>query len=996
MPPTLPEKGTQVGGSCRSGSCRQAWTVAILLAACLAVGDAPSLVAAPAPADSNAAPLTETELTTLFNKAVTSFAANDYQASVTAINSLLQNLPKDLKPADRAKLDLGLEPIYFTLGAAYFNLKDYAKATEALKGYLAKYPKGARVADATFSLAQASYFNKDYTEAAKTFATLENNREYREQALLLEGLAYKEGDKLDQAIGALEKLTANGIKTPTAARGALLLIRDYAEKQQPDKAFKTLADVQANIAQVENVVDLNATALAQGDAYLTDGKWNEALTCYRAVRTKDEVITIEKERIGALQERLKNIVNAMRADPKNAAQYLVVNRQVQDSIAEDQKLVDDFGKLPSIRSKLLYRMGRAFSGNQDPWKAIVAFTDALDVTQDPADRETALFALITAYADVNQPKDARADCAQYLKEFPKGSNASTVGYLYGATALQENDAPAAESYFGRVLAEQPDNTMRGEITYQLGNAQFAQGKYDEAEATYRKYLANFRGDNHAEESFYRLALCSLYAGNYEEATKRITEYLDKFSKGDLVPDAKYRLAVCDHAAQNDKKVIAECQDWLKQYPGDQQQGEVLSLLGDAYAATDNPDEAYNAYDRSYKAAATDEVLNYSLFEAAKLLQKRGDWAKVDAMFEEFVKTHPDHPAVVQAAYWIGRAKAKLGKPDEAKQYVAGVVKKYIDDPSREAVEQLLDQLATMCVRKKPAVSPAAAPAASPGGASPTASPADAVAEATPEATPDPGAELDQLLGSAEQDRSPTARSRVLYAKAQLARLRRQPAEVERNLLLIAATFKPAVLSPLALGQVGDELVSKGRLDEAAPFYEQLMEYYPKSDALDYAYNGLGEIAFQKKDYPKALQYFTDGTDKIAAVRKLKEVTVGQAKTLLALGKFDEAKKIFEQVAGVREWRGETTAFCMYSIGQLEEKQSHWAEANAYYQRVFVAYQKFLPWVAKAYIGSAESLEKLGKTQDAIKTLQEMLRNEKLADFPETAEARQKLAALGAS
>ena len=71
---------------------------------------------------------------------------------------------------------------------------------------------------------------------------------------------------------------------------------------------------------------------------------------------------------------------------------------------------------------------------------------------------------------------------------------------------------------------------------------------------------------------------------------------------------------------------------------------------------------------------------------------------------------------------------------------------------------------------------------------------------------------------------------------------------------------------------------------------------------------------------------------------------------------------------MREWRGETTAFCIYSIGQIEQQQSHWAEANAYYQRVFVAYQKFLPWVAKSYLGSAESLEKLGKTQDAIKTL----------------------------
>ena len=935
----------------------------------------------------DASPPAGSDPAVLFNKAVAAFAANDYQGSVTAIEALLQNLPRNLPPADKAKLDAGLEPIYFTLGAAYFNLKDYARATGALKDYLARYPRGARVADATFSLAQASFLAHDYSEAAKAFTALENNREYREQALLLESQAYKEDGKLGPAIGALEKLTAGGLKTPAAARGALQLIRLYAENNQPDKASRVLAEVQASIGLVENVVDLNAAALAQGDAFLKDGKWSDALACYRAVRTRDEVISLEKDRVAASQERLKGLVNAMRADPKDAARYLLANRQAQDSVAEDQKLLEDFTKLPSIRSKLLYRMGRAFAGAGDTWKSIVAYTDACDVTHDAADREPALFALITAYADVNQAKDARADCDQYLKEFPHGANASTVSYLYGATALQENDAPAAESYFGRVLAEQRAGTMREEITFLLANAQFAQGKFDQAEASYRKYLAQYRGGTHAEESFYRLALCSLFAGNYDEAAKRIADYLSRFPQGSLVPDAKYRLAVCDNAAQNYPRALAECQDWLKEYPGDQQTGEVLALLGDVYTATDKTDEALDAYDRSYQAAATDEVLNYSLFEAAKILQKRNDWGKVDAMFEEFVKRHPDHPAVVQAAYWIGRAKAKLGQPDEAKQYLAGVVKKYLDDPSREAVEQLLDQLATMCVRRKaPAPAASASPAESPG----------AIAGATPEAAPDPGAELDQLLGSAERDQSPTARARVLYAKAQLARLRRQPAEVERNLLLIAATFKPAVLSPLILGEVGDALLARGRLDEAAPFYQQLMDYYPKSDAVDFAYNGLGEIAFQKKDYPKALQYFTDATDKIPALRKLKDVTVGQAKTLLALGRYDEAKKIFEQVAGVREWRGETTAFCMYSIGQLEERQSHWAEANAYYQRVFVAYQKFLPWVAKSYLGSAESLEKLGKTQDAIKTLQEMLRNDKLTDLPETGEARQRLAALGAS
>ncbi len=164
--------------------------------------------------------------------------------------------------------------------------------------------------------------------------------------------------------------------------------------------------------------------------------------------------------------------------------------------------------------------------------------------------------------------------------------------------------------------------------------------------------------------------------------------------------------------------------------------------------------------------------------------------------------------------------------------------------------------------------------------------------------------------------------------------------------------------------------------------------------IDYAYQGLGEIAYQKKDYQKALHFFNDGTEKIAATTKLKDISLGQAKTLLALGKLDEAQKAFEQVASVREWRGEATAYSVYSLGQIAAKRGKWAEANAFYQRVFVGYQKFLPWVAKAYLGSGESFEKLGKTQEATNTYRELLRNEKLANFSEAAEARKRLEALG--
>ena len=927
------------------------------------------------------APAATPDANALYTSAVGAFDHGDYQGAVTSINALLAQIPPNMPAADKEKLTAQLEPIYFTLGAAYYNLKDWGNASAAFKDYLSRYPRGSRVGDARLSLAQAAFFAKDYATAATGFAALEGNAQTREQAILYEGLSYKEAGDTDKAIEAFEKLVANGLRSSNAARGAMNLVGLYSAKKQSDRALKMLSDLRANLAWVEDPVELNAAALAQGDAFLENNAPKDVLICYRAVLPRSKVIALLRERVAGLQRRLETNKAAARANPRNATSLLLANKQILDAVTDMQAASQTFAQQPDPRAKVLFRIGRAYSLLGKPWEAITVYTDLLDASKDTADREPALFGLASAYVDAERPADAREACNDYLKEFPKGPNAETAGYMLGATALQENDAKAAAGYFGRMLSEQPNSTMASDMRFLLGNAEFAQSEYGTAQKDYEKYLADYPEGPHREESFYRIALGVLFTGNYDDALQRVDDYLRRYPNGAFVTDARYRRALCLFAAQKNDEAIGACRDWLKQYPQDQERGEVLSLLGDAQAATGHMDEALDAYTRSYKATANDEVLGYSIMEAAKILQKRGDWPAIGAMFEAFVRERPEHPLVATAMNWIVRADTKAGKIDEAKQFLAGNIKKFMHDRRRDGVEGLLDQIAALCVRRKAAAAGSATPGASPSPTAPAA---------------DPGAELDALLGDSESDQSPTAQARILYAKSRLARLRRHDDEANRFLLEIGARFRPADLSAALLGQVGDALLAAGKSDEAAPFFQELLGAFPKGDVTDFGYNGLGEIALRHKQYEDALRSFNDGLDKSAAATKLKDLTLGKASALLELGRYDEAKKLFEQVAGTKEWRGEATAASVYSLGEIEARQGRWAEANAYYQRVYVAYQRFLPWVAKAHLGSAASLGKLGKTQDAINTYRDMLRNQKLSDLPETAEARRRLQTLGAS
>ena len=940
----------------------------------------------------------ESDLAAMYSRGMSEFQNGDYARAASDLDALIA----------KAEFAPTLEPVFYTLGSAYFNVGDYRKAVTAFQNYQKKFPNGAHLSEAVFATAQSNLLLKNYAEAATGFALLERDSRLREQALFFEATALKELNKADPAMAALEKLVGNELRSPLSIRGATMLAQFYAQKEKPEKAIVLIRKLRERAQLVDNIIELNATTVELGDTLYKDRKFADALECYRAAFSREEIVRMQTARIAAVQRIIDANLNTAKSDPTQYGQMMAQNNQLKADLTRMQTMLTEFQKLPSITPAIYIRMARCFDETDRKWEAAVVFQEILDRFPKVPEREPALFGSILVLSDVNQAAKAQQHCEQYLREFKNGPNAETAGYLLGAMALEANDAKAAETYFGHALATQPKSSFREQMRYLIGNAKMQGGKYDEANDEYKKYISDFPKGRFVEDAQYRMALTQLFAGKYENAMNALRDYISKNSRGSYITDAKYRLAVCKYAASLYDEVIRDCREWEADYPSNQQLGEVLALLGDSYGASNREDEAVPVYIRSYKIASTDEVMNYSLFAASKLLQKKGEWPKLADLFAEFINEKPDHPTVLSALYWIGKAKAHEGKIDEAKKITADTIKKYISDPEREPVEMLLTQLAQLCIKKKVPAADVAAAASPAAEASPSASPLPA----------DPGVELDELLGSISNpsatsvepspsdgsaERRPTspaaelnatAKARILYAKAELARLRRQPAEEEKNIVEIAKNFKPEELSPLLLGKAGDYLLAQHRPDQAATFYERLRDEFPKSESVDFAYNGLGQIALEKNDLERALKFFSDGTDRIAAVERLKEITIGRAKTLLAMGRLIEAKKVFEQVASVREWRGESTAFAVYSLGDIEARRNNWAEANAYFQRVFVGYQKFLPWVAKAYLRSAECFEKLNKQQEAANTYREMLRNERLANFAETAEAKKKLEAIG--
>ncbi|MBC8011729.1 MAG: tetratricopeptide repeat protein, partial [Burkholderiales bacterium] len=278
-------------------------------------------------------------------------------------------------------------------------------------------------------------------------------------------------------------------------------------------------------------------------------------------------------------------------------------------------------------------------------------------------------------------------------------------------------------------------------------------------------------------------------------------------------------------------------------------------------------------------------------------------------------------------------------------------RRYIADPARGDVERLLVEVASNLARP---------PKVKRGEPKPEPV-ADAVLFAR----------VDELLLAGSARQSPTAQARALFTQAEIASLRKNDALKNELLARIATNFSPDQLPPGILGKVGDTLLALGQPELAKKFYEQILAAHPKSVFADYGYAGLGEIALLEGNGDEALARFNAAIDVAGARFKLKEATLGRARAYLLLGRLDAAKELFEQVAGNRSWRGESTAESLYQLGEIAMRRGtaeETAKAQAHYQRVYLSYKRFDLWVAKSYIRSAEAFVKLGQPYEALVTV----------------------------
>src|SRR4051812_24569302 len=220
------------------------------------------------------------ELAALYTQGMAAFQSGNYPVAASTLEQLL----------NKAEFSAQLEPAYFTLGSAWFNVPDYKKAIAAFKAYQTKFPNGPHAGDAGFAVAQSNLLSKNYADAASQFAALEKDPNYRERALYFGATANRDGGKIDQATASLEKLTGGDLRSQLSVRGAILLAQLYSKKKESAKTIALIKRLHEHIGMVDDIVELNATTVELGDQLFAAKSYGDALECYKAAYPREQIV----------------------------------------------------------------------------------------------------------------------------------------------------------------------------------------------------------------------------------------------------------------------------------------------------------------------------------------------------------------------------------------------------------------------------------------------------------------------------------------------------------------------------------------------------------------------------------------------------------------------------------------------------------------------------------------------------------------------------------
>ena len=314
----------------------------------------------------------------------------------------------------------------------------------------------------------------------------------------------------------------------------------------------------------------------------------------------------------------------------------------------------------------IFELAEIAHKDDDDDAAKLIFNYILDTTQGPTTALTAhqyILEMDTKDADEKTLQQINETYTNLFKEFGSSSLTLSLQLSYGKfLAFNQKDAKTATRFLKETLKLNLSSYQQARVKLLLADILVLQEKFNEALIFYSQIQANLKNSVIAQEARFKVAKTSYYKGDFDWAEAQLK--ILKSSTSQLIANDALDLKLLI----SDNKYEDSLQTSLKYY-----------AKADLYAFQNKTDDAISLLDKILEEHKTENIISQTLFQQAKLYEKKKQYTKAEANYQEIITNYSDGILADDAHYYLAELyNTHLAKPDQAKELYEKIIFEFQD------------------------------------------------------------------------------------------------------------------------------------------------------------------------------------------------------------------------------------------------------------------------------------------------------------------------------
>ncbi|MBC2600493.1 tetratricopeptide repeat protein [Puniceicoccus vermicola] len=583
------------------------------------------------------------------------------------------------------------EPYLFLLGLSYQdefaeggNSTLLENAAEQYKAYIEKFPGGQRYDFVRFNLGGVYADLERPDEAIEQYDWLYRNSgswTFRNQARDRMASLYISSDRAGEGVSLFQEIFAESSMDPELrSQAAAWLLQGYLALGQPEKILPYLRYLTGRFEAVYDPA-FNITLLKSGDELFEKGEYDQAILLYSFVKSRAEIVDFYERRVSSLRADIRFL------DPESES-YLVIDSELKAAEAR-------LAAVEAIREydvDMRWRMARVYKETDRTWESLWAF---IHLYEDYPEHEQVEDFLYTAYGEAvalgDDPMTEQLAKDYLANEGYDRFRAQVVlglAQFYSRSDRLESLLALVEEY----MEDSPNQRTVAQLMNVVGSFYVRLGEY----ASLRDYMDTMRSDLDGKEPStqavrYWLGLSDLLLADYPRASNTFRTFLEDYGENSIFyEDASYRYAITLFGEQKRGESEEQFAKFVRLFPNSSLRGEAELYLGDLKRDRGAFAEAAEHYRLVADHTENISFLSKATFSLSEVLEASGEPEQAVEVLQAYVDTYGEEGEISDAYFRMGMILGRMDRLGERFEIHGNAIRSLIGDRNRYAVDRLIN------------------------------------------------------------------------------------------------------------------------------------------------------------------------------------------------------------------------------------------------------------------------------------------------------------------